>query len=366
MTASIFGSLNTVYGGITANTDGLVSTSTALPPLQIRRWIRNGKHPNALLQNMIDQHVNQAVMYRPKCVFLSPYTSVPLNSSGTTRTRWRFAWHSGPYTRAIKVRVVVAPPNNGVANADSYVQCDVVDSLGAFATVTETFHGGPVSNDIGFDSHVTIDKIMTIRPDLDYQGVFTEIAGGRIQSATVWELPSMTEFAGGYLVENLSPTGVIAFEYRQLVAQILRALWRRGKAHLMSFAVNQPPMSISVATPTNVIDGTTTPNSTTVGQYLNLVGHARRTEAIANGGGGVPIKLAVHCDASGGGVANVVLKRSSNGATAASITISPATGAGWKYAGGFLPDVLDKYDVYASTASGTFVLSSVCVWEHGA
>lgn len=346
------------------STDGITTSRTVSPPIQITRWIRNGKHPNALLESMLGEAMNQAAMFRTKQPFswstISGAGGTPASAGAGSRNRWRFAFHTGPYTQAVNVIVMMQSQNTGL-DSDAYAQLDLTNAAG---TTSETFHYGNspyASATYGIDAMAMVQKIVLVTPDTDYTGLFTDVDNGRIFSACVFELASLTQNFNGYLPQNFTAMGPIFSQYRENLATVGRNLWRRGAAHVLNFTsdVDANAPGTAGVTPLNILDTTvSTIDPTTPGFTIDMTGKARLSQST-----GVPVVMRVFAN-SAVGTGSVFFKNSA-GATLMSIADTWTPGQSWQTVTGMLPAGVDKYDIQlAGDASFVFTVYAVSIYEY--
>lgn len=348
----------------------LPASRVLTPPIPTQRWIRNSRHPNAALESMKGEAANVAGMMRPKEVFRSLQG---LGAIGTT-TRWRHAWHSGPYTSFLCVRVLgLSVPNTTTAASTRFDITDVAGNV--LQTVSFVWGSNGLAVDawiISPETATQFTKYLEINPDTDYYGVWTDTAGAAIQAACVSEVSSLTENFDGYIPQNFVATGPILGAYRRNLAEFTRAMWKRGGAHVLNWTVNDGTAGVTTtsSTPTNIFDGTGTvplwgpANSpSSPGYILDMTGKARRSQQTT----GVPVVMTVFGSSSGATGGRVYLK-DSTGATVMSIidAWAAASPAGWRTVAGFLPARCEKYDLQIATPSGTFSLYAASIYEYEA
>jgi hypothetical protein len=346
---------------------GITVTRGVTQPIQGDRWARNGMHPNAQLVNMLDESVNQSVLFRSKEYFSWYGTIIPVFPAGTAdEVRWRFAFRSGPYAHAVLAVVAMLPPG-GAISTDVSTTCrlDIMNAAGTIVA-TETFVYGPnpkfggIVPDAWPHYKPLVKVIDGISPDTDYFGVFTT-QGGRLQSACVAELSSLTE-AGGYLPQNLTAQSSVLDVYRKYQIKANNKLWQRGGAKLFNWVSDNgsssAPLVRASSTDINVIDGTSTAvSASTPGYTFDLRGKARE------GLTGVPVTIKAYgsCAFASG----LVKLKNSAGVTVATVTLN-ATVDGWFSTTATLPATVDKYDLhYAGSGVGNLTLYAVTGYELG-
>lgn len=349
----------------------LPSTISAVPPIQLNRWCRNGKSPAAQLLNQQNDSANQAVICRTKEVFRGGATFFDEATSGSTgdRIRWRFAFHTGPYAHALGVVVLMRPQDVGY-DTSSYVRLDLSESATESPVdLSQTFvHGlSPLgaTEARGWQYLQEVTHIIDgVSADTDYYGIFVDVDYARIQAATVFELASMTENTG-YLANNVTAMSSVLDVYRQNLATITRALWRRGGSQVLNWytgdnnATKITGRLTSSATPKNVVDDSSTSvSAATPGWTLSLTNHDRVSQT-----SGVPCVMKAFGSMSAGTAGEVYLK-DSGGNTIASITNVFTTTPQWHSTTFNMPATTAKYDIWYATASDDFTLRAVSIYEH--
>lgn len=356
----------------------LPASKAASPPIGLNRWARNGKSPSAQLVSALQEATNQSVLFRSKEVFRYAATFADaVGSAGAgDRSRWRFAFHTGPYTHALMVVVVMRPQDVSYDN-NTYARLDLSTAVtGTPVALSQTFVHG--SSPIGtgeargwqYLKEVT-SYVQGITKDTDYYGHFVDVDGARIQSATVYELSSMTQNLSGYLAQNLTGQSPILDVYRENVAVIQRALWKRGGAQVLNWTSGDCNATVTLGRFTgstvsrNVInDSSTAVSAATPGYTLDMTGKNRLTQTT-----GVPVVMKAFGSITGGSGGRVYLR---NSAGAAVLTLDPTwvngAPAQWYSVSGVLPASLAKYDPHYDCKIGgaTFTLRGVSVYEYDA
>src|SRR5678815_4642171 len=140
----------------------------AQPTLQINRWVRNGKHPNAIAENMKRELASQCALYRSKEYFSALYPLAGGNPTSNDEVKSRFAFHSGPYAHAACVIVALTQPT--VGGLQSYAQLDLSTSATESpVAVSATMNYGAAVDTLGGWPYVKLyASYVTISPDTDY------------------------------------------------------------------------------------------------------------------------------------------------------------------------------------------------------
>lgn len=352
----------------------------AVPPIEIDRFFRNGQHPNPIAQNKINEQANAAVLYRSKEVFSGggALISTDVEAGNTSfgagdRARWRFAFHTGPYTHSLYCVAVLRPPSSGYTS-NTYARLDIASDAATTTVVgsqTFVFGNEPTNGSApyaaGWGSYrVIAGYIDGIAGDTDYYGTFYDVDNGILVCASVFDLQSMTEHTGGYLAQSMTTHTPVLNLHRQLPVDISNALWQKGGAHVLNWGVNDgtAPIGTITTTKTNVIDTTSTgaPTAATPGYTLDFTNKDR-----LNSGGLVPCVLAAHgkmLAASTGG--RVYLVDSSNNVVASIVDQWTTTTLTWKTTTFNMPASVAKYDLQWATAAGTtFYLDAISIYEKG-
>jgi hypothetical protein len=355
------------------------ASKAASPPIDVGRLCRNGLGPDAGIANSLNEQTNQAVMYRSKQVFscFGRHRTALGIVGGTDRPRWRFAFHTGPYTHALCAVVGLMPTD---IDLDPYVGYGTGGKIEIFSGTTEgvtvsekTFIYGTHPTGAGNASEINwshykyvIGYLENVPPDTDLTGLVSDYNYGRVQSVTIFELPSMTDNTDGYLAQNVTAQSQIVDIYREKQATVQRALWRRGAAHVFNWTVDDQdatvnaPITRTSATPINVIDmSSTTVSASTPGFTLDMQRKARLSQS-----GGVPCVIKAFGKMSAGAGGEVYLVNSL-GVIVASVG-GFGTTASWQSAAVDLPATEDKYDLFFANTSGvnTFTLYAVSCYQH--
>jgi hypothetical protein len=268
---------------------------------------------------------------------------------------------------------VMYPPNEagtgvaGANGADTYATCTILTTGGATQS-TDDFHYGPgpagsAVDGYGWPNMKMITKYLAVSPDTDYTGLFTDKNYGRIQSALVFEISSMTDHNSGYLSQNISERAPIHDAYRQNQLPLIRNQWKRGGCMQINWHVeNGSTGAITNATATlkNIVDDTTTAVSAdSPGYTLDMTYRDRLSQT-----SGVPCVMKAYGGSSFANGGTVVLKDSA-GATVATLT-GFTTSNSWQSVAFNLPATADKYDIhYATTGAAlTFTLHAVSIYEY--
>ncbi len=335
--------------------------TTARAPIQVNRWARNGQYPDVTLQSQMTELCNQVAAYRPKEVFRYVGGIAPVVTSNGDRARWRFAFHTGPFTTKVYCRFLMLQADK---SGDPYAQMTITDSAGA-TTGTAIFHygaNGTSATDVPANFGVGADYV-TVLPDTDYCGLISDFTQGRILSACVYEVPLDPSTDAGYLDGTFAVGAPILAKHRADLLNMARNLWRRSGSQVLNWSVDVTAL-VATATATNVIDTTSTTVSTaTPGFTIDMTGKARVSQTT-----GVPCVIKAYGVRTGGiGDDTVVQLVNSAGTLVASLTGFPNGSADWVSLAFNMPLGIDKYDLQFYRKNGTpFSLTSVSIYEYEA
>ena len=351
---------------------GNPASKSASPPIQVRQYCINGYPPSAQYWNQLNEATNQAALYRAKQVFHAT-GRVGIGGAGiesstaSGRNRWRFAFTTGPYTTRLMAMAALAPPDSGFGVASAGRLRIYSDATESTTVDTAWFYYGAnpggTSASTGWQ-HVRVQllPIEGLTANTAYYGLWDDQVYGRLISATVFELPSLTEGISGYLPQSLNADSEVLDVYRENVATVQKAIWKQQGSHLICWTVNvqSSPFTIASATPTNLVDGTSTTYSSSIpGFTLDMQYRDRLSQT-----SGVPVTLKVCASQSSGATGRVYLK-DSTGATVLSITDGWTASAAWQSTTGYLPATEDKYYLVADNNSGgTLSVYAVSLYEY--
>jgi hypothetical protein len=366
------------------------STKHAVPPIQVRRWVRNGTHPNAEHETLKHESLNHAALYRTKDLFMFP----GLVSAASTQPKWRAAFRTSPYAHAIYVSAVLTYPAAGSRDQNTYSRLRLFTAADESVTHSDTqFNYGPgaypgaVPPSTSTWEYVrTFDKMIEVSPSTDYYAFVENMNGARIVSIVAFELTSMTENFDGYLAQNIAASEPITDIYRQNQSELLQETWAgydpkaftwstdpggTGRSSGYGPGPNFDYKSITSTTGTNILDtgnfgvASTVVNANTPGFHPDLRNKARLSQSA-----GVPYVMkafgwydqAAVPTPTGGAVE----LKDSSGAVIATITGWGATPE-WRSVAFNLPATHAKYDVHyrTTTALTTFHLWAVSAYPVG-
>ncbi len=350
----------------------LLAPMGAVAPIQLNRFFRNDQHPDAVAMNMMHASANASMMNRTREHFSTlgrTQGDLIISAAGST-PRFRFPIHTGPYSSQIAVVAQLKPPSSNQTQNTHGKLTIYSDTQEATTVTSETFIYGPNPTGTALASSYNYWKVVTkiiggLTPNTTYYAKYSNETYGRVHSICVCDLASATDNADGYLPENITQESLILDVHRERLAEYTVNLWKRGGSKVFTWCADDQtaPRTIAVATPTNVIDGTTTAiSATSHGFTIDMRGKDRVSQS-----SGIPVTLYAFIKNGGGGAGALgrVYLKSSAGTTVLQITNGLSTTSTWLTATGFLPATLDKYDLmFDNNSGGTVSLYAAGVYEH--
>lgn len=338
----------------------LPASKQASPPIYEARWARNGKSPDAMLLNLMGEAANQGCLFRTRQFWnILGKTGGCLASASGTRVRWRSSFRTSPWAHAIAVLGVMAPPTDGL-DQDTYSTLTIDDGSSTIGTAEFHYGMSPSGGTAvveGWQHLRQIWQYITLDPSTEYNATFRDVNYGRLQSACVIELPSLTSNFSGYAPQNITNQTPIVHKYRENLATMTRGLWQESGAHVLNWAKDTlSAPSTTSATYVNVLDNAiTSVTASSPGFKLQLSNHARLSQS------GVPVKMKVYGLVSSGVAGEVALVNSGGVVgTVGSFTTTPS----WKNATFTISDADDKLDLQFRVAGGvTLTVQAVSVFE---
>lgn len=333
------------------------------------QWCRNGRHPDAqLMTRMIDQANHLGICrlqeYASFCV---PIASIPASAAaGADRDRWRFQFHTSPFARYVWTDMVLA------IAADDYnpgARLRIVDTGGSTFGDATFYYGSAINHSsdtpdtlgYGKTTLVSAGAALEIDPDTDYRGTFTDVGGGRLVAATVYEWGLQPDTDNGYLPTNYGHSTPVYDEDRYDLAAMARGLWKHqaGKLFLWASDTDAASPTNATTTDTNAIDTSITTISTTTPGFI-VDGTYRATRMRTT----IPCVFWAYGKCSSSGNGRVYLKNSAGTVLA---TISGfTTSDGWATTTVSLPATLAKYDVHFEALAGTTTLRAFGLYQYKA
>jgi hypothetical protein len=273
-------------------------------PIVRKQWAQNGFAPKAEFQNRITDLAAYAGYCRAKVVFIRATATehIPAGISAD-RTRWRFAWNSGPFADSLYCTILMSRKASISGVPKSKLQIaklsDVV-AVGFDAAVCAEFiaqsPGGPISffdtpGNMGASTgRLTVPNattVYTLATDTMYVGRFVDMAYGRMVSVCAWESSKQSATDYGFSSAGVAVGAPIYAQQRNAIAELHRLLHTRGAAQLWNHcsdtdatayiaagAVDSGTLAQSIGTIGLTADGTvaTAPITGTLSQSIGGIG----------------------------------------------------------------------------------------------
>lgn len=345
----------------------------AVPPIQLDRWYRNGLYPDANALNLMAETSNQIATYQGRQVFCG-FNELS-ETAGLSPAQWRWSFRTGIYHHALMVTVALMPAFGPNGLLDNYVTLTIYSDFNettVAASVTFSRGSSPYGdNVIGLGLDWTdirvINKLVTgLAANTEYYAKWSCFNDTDLKSACVVDLGSMTESHSGYLAMNNGCMTPVVDTFREKLATMASAMWKKGAAHVMNWTAHDTSRKTTSSTPLNIIDTSiTTVSSSSPGFVLDMTNKARLSQT------GVPVVMLAcgRVTAPAGSVGNVYMKDSA-GNTVMSLEgqwLGGQTKVWWKSTTGTLPATVDKYDFQFSTPGAVeFELYAISIYQYEA
>lgn len=354
----------------------------APPDIQLDRFFRNGRHPDANAANLVAEAANAAVVYRSRQVFVGATrmdSAGSISSTGAGDTvRWRWCFKSSPYCHALGGVIILGAPTSGY-DQNTRARIDIYSDATESTLVTskEIVYGasptGPFSA-VGFNYLKVGYPYIEINPDTEYFCRLVDVDYGRTISASVFEFASLTENGSGYMSMANSVMTPVVDATRENAAVVSNNLWQKMGANVLAWSVSNhgvgsTPLAITSATPSNILDtAVTTVSASSPGWTVDLTNCDRISQA-----SGVPCVVRI-CGAWDQGASinatgGTVLIKNAAGATLASVTNAwSSVSQSWVSTTVNIPATENKIDIQANArgaGQGTFNLWAVGVRQQG-
>jgi hypothetical protein len=343
-------------------------------PIARDRFMRIGKAPDASATSAMRNAMNYAMIHRSKEAFgwtsiLGQGSGLPVTSAGAgLRKRFRFAFHTGPYSHALYARMFLYPQTAGF-NSSSYAQLDIYSDTAEAVNVSSTkfyYGNNPLNtaNVAGWQYMKVVNEFIDgLSADTDYFAVVSDGDNGLVQSVSVADMQSMTENYNGYLAANYTQESLILSTDRSTLLTPMPSLWKRGGAKVLNWTVDTQasPVTNATTTDTNIIDGSTTYGAAIPGFTLDMTGKARLSQPT-----GVPCKIWAYIDSTS--LNNGVLRfRNSSGSVIANVNyLGAANTPHWASATLNMPATSDKWYLtsFQTVAAATIKTFAVSIFEY--
>lgn len=330
-------------------------------PLQPMRHARNGLIPSCVEETEATGSLNFAAHVRGKnaITWAVPIASIP-TGVGSTRTRWRGAFHTSPTHRRLRVMLYMAHADTtggGGGGSNPSATITATDATEGVTYGSNTFSygtllGSPVDTPDRFGGGEIIlggcpaDSHVYLRID--------DVNGGRLIAISVCEENLKLISGNGYVLPaGVSVSSPILDARRETRFELATQLWKRGAAQLWNWSrdLMSSPFTNATGTFTNVIDGTSTAvSAATPGATLDL--RYCRTRGLST----VPVKFYVRAKMSAGSDTGEVSLMNSAGSPVLTLSINGSTES-WYSGTVNLPATETKYDIHAANPDASETLS---------
>lgn len=339
--------------------------NTLEAPLQIRKWVANGKLPDADFTATLARHANFAGRWLTQEVarFAQPVTAIPASGSSYG---WRAQWHSSPFAHHVMVRFLVALTDE----ADPYVRAEVTTTSGSVIGRCDYHFGGGTKGFVPSDvpsewgaadlliKQTSVSLPANIPVDTDLRLTITP-GDARLISCVAYELSRPPTTANGYAAQGFGALSPILAPDRGDVVEVATGVWKHGAAKGFTYGANTLSPS-AVNGNRNVIDrSSSTVTAATPGYTLDLT--ERSTKRLSSSG--VPVVMAVYASAT---VASGAVGLADSTGTSVLACLIPAGAAGWVTTTGYLPATVAKYDLIeiANSGGATITTHAVSLYQY--
>ena len=348
--------------------NGVQIAQRGLPPLRFR----NGQSPTgAELRELAD--MAHTLMARRCRTLFSKYVKTRYTTADSTdRTTVRFACRTGPFTTWLRFVTVGYPASSHAANESKCYWVAETGLTGSGTTTTgDEHHSAAIYTAHAADNFwMQVDEF-AVTPDTYYRFTLHQVNAYAVQSVVVHEevravldtetdtgVIDTTKIADGQPI-----TGGSGSQLNELLAAA-DMIWKRGP-RLWAWSVDgASPLAITATTAANVIDGSTTPTSTTLGHPIEIP-HAGSLNS-----SDVGVVFWLNAYVSNALATGTVTLRNQIGTILATISVT-ATSATWYSTTCNLQDAsggveTTRLEVYASvTSTYTLNLHAFGVFVHG-
>lgn len=256
----------------------------AAPRAITKRWFRNGVAPPGPASKRLGDSLNVLMARRGRILFSKRNTyALHANFDSATNsdiTTWRGAFHTGPTTRKVRMRMVLLPlPGDVVISTDAYVQWTLRTGLtgAGVATVQASIIDAGLSSSASFtaDEGYTVEQEWEVAADAHYRVELHQVNRARPLSAVIYEVPRtelQTDQDPGVDVSSIYVSGPIVRGPLDAMMQAADLVWRIGHP-LGAWCTDLPAdvLARTLATLRNAFDQTVTaPSSTSPGWPINV------------------------------------------------------------------------------------------------
>lgn len=263
---------------------GLPGEILAAPHAVTKRWFRNGVAPPGPASKRLGDGLNVLLARRGRVLF-SKRNTYALHSNfdsadNSDLTTWRGAFHTGPTTRKVRMRMVLLPlPGDVVISTDAYVQWTLRTGLtgAGVATTQARIVDAGLSSSASFtaDETYTVEQEWEVAADAHYRVELHQVNRARPLSAVIYEVPRtelQTDQDPGVDVSSIYVNGPIVRGPLDAMMEAADLIWRIG--HPLGAWCTDLPADVLARTLTtlrNAFDQTVTaPSSTSPGWPIEV------------------------------------------------------------------------------------------------
>lgn len=324
----------------------------------------NGASPWASTIRRLADFLHMLVTRRGRVLFTKYIKTVYASADTTDRATLRFACHTGPFARTVRIAMTLYPAASRDAGGDTKLYWTMETGLTGSGTTTT---GNNVVYIATYAAHAADNfdwttQEFTVSPDTDYRFVLHQFNSMAVQAVTVYEVtrPVLdTSVDTGTIdttkikcfdpITGRGPDPLTANTTHSILA-LADKIWKRGGHPLFAWNVDgATAMAITATTAANILDSTTTTTSTTMGWPV----HIEYSGSLDSSNVGVVFW--VNAYVSNAAATGVVALKDQDGNTMASISVT-ATSATWYSTTANLTDAsgsnpTERLEVYASVTS---------------
>jgi hypothetical protein len=313
------------------------------------RWYRHGIAPPGVAAKRLAEHLNALMAQQCRVVFAHAGVYRPDSNTGgifegfdtesnSDLTTYRVAFHTGPVTRRLKVKMVLLPPDSETtATSAAYAQWTLTVGLtGSGSATVQSAITVPTQSGLTDDFQAfelfEAEQYIDVSPDTNYRMELHQVNRMRVVSCSIFEEPrtSLDTTIDTYAVDPtpfVQARPITQQQYRDLMVAA-NAVWRIGQpliqwtADVASAGTNlgHEPRSRTSATAANVLDQSYTAANESAPGYTIEIPYSGTLES-----GNVPVVMWAYASCTGG--TGAITFKNQAGTTLGSL--APAGAANW-------------------------------------
>ncbi len=321
----------------------------------------NGGSPWAPVIRDLADFLHMLVTRRGRVLFTKYVKTLYATADTTDRTTLRFACHTGPFARTVRIAMTLYPAASRSAAGDTKLYWTMETGITGSGTTTT---GNNLVYSATYAAHAADNfdyavQEFTVSADSDYRFVLHQFNSMAVQAVTAYEvtrpvLDTATD-TGAIDTTKIATLHPITSTTANSILALADKIWKRGGHSLFVWNVDgATAMAITATTAANILDSTTTATSTTMGWPV----HVEYSGSLNSPHVGVVFW--VNAYVSNAAATGTITLRDQDGTVIATISVT-ATSATWYSATGNLSDYsgsnpTERLEVYASVTS-TYTLS---------